>query len=117
MHFWVLLPIIAEVEPAWIRLFNERNFPTTAPAFELLLTCDRITHIAKMLNPHNAVQVIALRKTFPCSESMLVQTAAKIVCDSDVQRRAMFVSQNVHPVVVVAHAFQKSIRDVSLRST
>jgi len=38
---------------------------------------------------------------------MLVQTALNVVRDPDVQCVAMFVGQNVHPVVVVAYASQK----------
>jgi hypothetical protein len=38
---------------------------------------------------------------------MLVQTALNIVCNPDVQRGAMFIGENVHPIVVVAYLSQK----------
>ena len=55
-------------------------------------------------------------EAFHLAVPMLVQTAYDVICGRYVQRRAVFVGQNVHPVVVVTRAFEV-IRDVSLRST
>ncbi len=55
-------------------------------------------------------------EAFHPAAPMLVQTAHNVICDPDVQRRAVFVGQNVHPAVVITHE-SEVIRDVSLRST
>jgi hypothetical protein len=47
---------------------------------------------------------------------VLVQTARDVIRNPDIQRGAVFVGKNVHPIVVVAHG-AGVIRDVSLRST
>jgi hypothetical protein len=61
--------------------------------------------------------MMPFRKSSYISVSVLEQTPAKVVCDPDIQRGAMFIGENVHPVIVVAHPSQKRIRDVSVRST
>jgi hypothetical protein len=38
------------------------------------------------------------------SMPVLVQTMRDVIRDPDIQRRAAFVGENVHPIVVVAHA-------------
>jgi len=113
---WLLFPVVAQVEPAWVRLLNKRNFSAAAPTFQFLLTGDRIVHVPEVLKPNQPIQMIALCETVHFSVSMLVQTAANVVCDPYVQTRATFIGENVHPVVVIAHT-SKTIRDVSLRST
>jgi hypothetical protein len=88
-------------------LLNKRNFSATTPTLEFFLARDRVLDVSKVLKPYDTVQVIALRKAFHLSVPMLVQTTANVVCDPGVQSRAMFVRQNVDPVVVVAHASQR----------
>jgi hypothetical protein len=88
-------------------LFNKSIFSAAAPTFELLLTRDRIVNVPKVLQPNEPVQTIAFRKSFYFPISVLVQTALNIICDSKVQRDAMFVRENGHPVVVVAYLSQK----------
>jgi hypothetical protein len=88
-------------------LLNKSNFPTAAPTLELLLTRDGVVNVAKVLKPNEPVQMIAFCKSFYFPALVLVQTPLNAICDSDVQRVAMFVGQNVHPVVVVAYASQK----------
>ena len=100
----LLFPIITEIEPPWIRLFDERNFSTAAPALESLLARDRVIHVAKVFQPNEPVQMIAVREALYISMPVLVQTARDIIRNPDVKRRAAFVGQNVHPVIVVAHA-------------
>jgi hypothetical protein len=101
---WLLFPVVAQVEPAWIRLLNKSNFPPVAPTLELLLARDRVVDVAKVLKPHKPVQMIPFCKSFYFPGLVLVQTALNVVCDPDVQCVAMFVGENVHPVVVVAYA-------------
>ena len=108
--------MVAQIEPPWIRLFDKRNFPATAPTLQLLLARDRVVDVAKVFEPNKAVQKIAFREALHFSIPMLVQTPENIVSDPDVQCRAVFVRENVHPIVVIAHA-DRIIRDVSLRST
>jgi hypothetical protein len=74
---------------------------------EFFLTRNRVIHVSKVLDPHDAVQMIPFRKSSYISVSVLEQTAANVVCDTDVQRRAMFIGENVHPIIVVSHASQK----------
>ena len=90
-----------------VRLLNKRNFPTATPALEFLLASDCVIDVAKMLKPHHPVQMIPFCKSIYFPGLMLVQTALNVICDSDVQRGAMFVGENVHPVVVVAYSSQK----------
>ena len=96
------------LDPASVGSFAQQgNFPAAAPTLELLLTRNRIIEIAKMLKPHRPVEMIAFCKSFYFPGLMLVQTALNVVCDPDVQCVAMFIGENVHPVVVVAYASQK----------
>jgi hypothetical protein len=104
-----LAAVPSQVEPARVRLPNKRNFPTAAPTLEFLLARDRVIDVAKMLKPHHPVQMIPFCKYIYFPGLMLVQTALNVVCDPDVQCVAMFVGQNVHPVVVVAYASQKKL--------
>jgi hypothetical protein len=97
-------------------LFNKRNFPAATPALQFLLAGDRISYVAKMLNPNEPVQMIAPGEAVYIPMPVLVQTARDIIRDSGIQRSAVFVGDNVHSIVVVAHA-AGVIRDVSLRST
>jgi hypothetical protein len=75
-----------------------------------LLARYRIVHIAKVLDPNQAVQIITFRKTVYFSIPMLVQTADNIIRDSNVQSAAVFVGKNVNPIVVIAHASGKNQR-------
>ena len=56
--------------------------------------------------PNGPVQSIAFGEALHFSMPMLVQASANIVRDPNVQRRAMVVGKNVHPIVVVAHAIE-----------
>jgi hypothetical protein len=107
IHVWLLFPVVAQIHPARIRLLNQRNFPATMPSLELFFTCDGVVNIAKVLKRNNTLQAIAFCKPLLVAMAMLVQTALNVICDSDIQRRAMFVRENVHPVVVVAYLSQK----------
>lgn len=60
--------------------------------------------------------MIAFCEAIHLAAPVLTQSARDIVRDSDVQRGAMLVGENVHPMAVVAH-WVELIRDVSLRST
>jgi len=51
--------------------------------------------------------VISFCESFYFPIPVLVQTTLNVICDSDVQRGAMFVGKNVKPVVVVAYSSQK----------
>ncbi|MFZ0915898.1 MAG: hypothetical protein WAN04_03315, partial [Candidatus Udaeobacter sp.] len=64
-----------------------------------------------MLNPNEPVQMIASGEAVYIPIPVLVQTARDVIRDSDIQRSAVFVGDNVHPIVVVAHA-AGVIRDV-----
>jgi len=41
---------------------------------------------------------------------MLVQTAGNVICNANVQRGAVFVRENVHPIVVVTHRTRNNQR-------
>ena len=60
--------------------------------------------------------MIAFREAVYIPMPVLVQTTRDVIRDPDIQCRTAFVGDNVHPIVVVAHAVEL-IRDVSLRST
>jgi hypothetical protein len=101
------LSVLAEVHPARVRLLNQSNFPAATPTLELFLARNRVVHIAKVLNPHKAVQIIPFCKSFYFSGPMLVRSPPNVVRDPDVQCGAVFGSENVHPVVVIAYLSQK----------
>ena len=103
----LLFPVVAQVQPAWVRSLNKCDLPTATPPLEFFLTRDRVIHVSKVLDPHDAVRMIPFRKSSYISVSVLEQTATNVVCDPDVQRRAMFIAENVHPIIVVSHASQK----------
>ena len=83
---------------------NKCNFPAAPPALQLLLACDRVIHVAKVFNPDELAQLIAFRETVDFSLPVLVKTSRDIIRDPDVQRGAMFIGEDVYPVVVIAHA-------------
>ena len=116
IELWLLLPVVAQIEPAWVCLLNQRNFPAAAPTLQFFLTYNRVVHVAKMLEPNEPRQMIAFGKAVHVSVPVLVQTTRDVIRDPNVRRRAVFVGEDVHPVVVITHLVEL-IRDVSLRST
>jgi hypothetical protein len=116
IELWLLFPIVTQIEPPRVVFFDKRDFPAAAPTFQFLLACDRVIHVAKVLKPNEPIQTIAFRKVVHLAIPMLVQRARDIIRHPNVQRGAVFVGENVHPIVVVAHEVEV-IRDVSLRST
>ncbi len=107
---------MTQIEPSWIRLFDKRNLPAAAPALQSLLAGDSVAHFAKVLNPNEPIQMIALREALVLTTPMLVQPARDAIRNPDIQCGAVLVGENVHPIVVIAHTIQV-IRDVSLRPT
>jgi len=110
IELWRLYPIVAQIEPPRIRLLDKHSFPTAAPALQFLFAGDCVTHVAKVLNPNEPVQMIASGKAVRLAGPMLVQTPRNIIRDPNVQCGAMFVGWNVYPVVVIAHAGRNSQR-------
>jgi hypothetical protein len=113
MELWLLFPIVTQIEPSWIRLFDDCNLSAAAPALQLLLARDCVAHVAKVLNPNEPIQMIAFREALRLTAPMLVQPACDVTCNPDIQCGAVFVGENVDPIVVIAHATQV-IRNVSL---
>jgi hypothetical protein len=91
-------------------LLNKCNFPAASPALQLLLACDRVVHIAKVFDPDEATQLIAFGETIDFSLAVLVQTTRDIIRDPDIQRGAMFIGEDVYPLVVIAHASRNNQR-------
>jgi len=91
IDIWLLFPVVAQIQPARVRLLNKGNFPTAPPTLELLLTRDGVVNVPKVFKPNDSVQTIAFRKSFYFPVPVLVQAALNVICDSDVQRGAMFV--------------------------
>src|SRR5437763_8201077 len=75
IELWLLLPVVTQIEPSWVRLFDERNFPAAAPPVQFLLAPDRILHVAKVLKPNEPAQMIAFREALYLAGSMLAQSA------------------------------------------
>jgi hypothetical protein len=71
MDLWLLLPILASIEPSRVCLLDKRDFPAAAPAIQLRLACDRVVHVAKVLKPNEPIQSIAFRKALCLGASML----------------------------------------------
>ena len=71
MELWLLFPIVTQIEPSRIRLFNKCGFPAAAPALQFLLALDCIVHVAKVLEPNEPVQMIAFREALYLAASML----------------------------------------------
>ena len=109
IDLWLLFRIVTQIEPAWVRLLNKWNFPAASPALQLLLACDRVIHVAKVFNPDEPAQLIAFGQTVDFFLPVLVQ-ARDIIRDPDVQRGAMFIGEDVYPVVVIAHASRNGQR-------
>ena len=84
-------------------MFDKRDFPAAAPALQLLLAYNRVVHVAKVLNPNEAVQMIAFREALYFSMPVLIQTTQEVIRDPDIQCSAAFAGENVHPIVVVTH--------------
>ena len=99
-----------------VPLLDKRNFSSAAPALELLLARDRVVHVAKVFKPNKPIQLIAFREPVYLATSVLAQAPRETIRNPDVQRAAMFVGENVNPIIVVAHRVEP-IKDVSLRST
>ena len=71
MDFWLLLPVLAPIEPSRVCLLDKGDFPAAAPALQLLLACDRVIHVPKVVKPNEPIQSIAFRKALCPSASML----------------------------------------------
>jgi hypothetical protein len=84
--------------------------PTAAPALQFLLAGDRFVYVAKVLKPDEPVQMIAFRKPVNFSMPVLVQTPRDVIRDSDIQRGAVFIGEDVYPVLVIAHASRNNQR-------
>ena len=63
-----------------------------------------------MFDPDEATQLIAFGETIDFSLAVLVQTTRDIIRDPDIQRGAMFIGEDVYPVVVIAHASRNNQR-------
>ena len=70
MDLWLLLPVLAPIDPSRVRLLDKGDFPAAAPALQLLLACDRVVHVAKVLKPNEPIQSIAVRKALCLGASM-----------------------------------------------
>ena len=110
VELWLLFPIVTQIQPSRVYLFDDGNFPVAAPTLEFLLTRNRIAYVAKVFKPNDPGQVIPFRKAIHFSVSMLVQTAGNVICNANVQRGAVFVRENVHPIVVVTHRTRSNQR-------
>ena len=110
VELWLLFPIVTQIQPSRVYLFDQCNFPVAAPTLEFLLTRNRVAYVAKVFKPNEPGQVIAFRKAIHFSVSMLVQTAGNVICNANVQRGAVFVRENVHPIVVVTHRTRSNQR-------
>ena len=97
-------------------MLDKRNFSASTPALQLFLARDRVVHVAKVFKPNKPIQLIAFREPVYLATSVLAQAPSETIRNPDVQRAAMFVGENVNPIMVVAHRVEL-IRDVSLRST
>ena len=55
IELWLLFPIVTQIEPVWVCLFDKRNFPAATPTLQFLLARDRITNVMKVLNPNESI--------------------------------------------------------------
>src|SRR5438094_9506760 len=62
IDLWLLLPVLAPLEPSRVRVLDKGDFPAASPALQLLLACGRVVHIAKVLKPNEPIQLIAFRE-------------------------------------------------------
>src|SRR5437868_1538214 len=74
VQLWLLFPVVTQIQPSRIHLCDEGNFAATAPAVEFLFTGNRVVHVANVLDPNEAGQVVALRKAVHLAISVLIQT-------------------------------------------
>jgi hypothetical protein len=65
-------------------LFDKRNLPAAAPPFEFLLAAERVAHVAKMLNPKQAVRLIVFREALYFALSLLTQPTHDVIRNADV---------------------------------
>jgi hypothetical protein len=63
-----------------------------------------------VFDPDEATQLLAFGETIDFSLAVLVQTTRDIIRDPDIQRGAMFIGEDVYPVVVIAHASRNNQR-------
>jgi hypothetical protein len=63
-----------------------------------------------MLNPNEPVQMITSGEAVYIPMPVLVQTTRDVIRNPDIQRGAVFVGKNVHPIVVIAHASRNGQR-------
>src|SRR5436190_51549 len=103
VDFWFLFPISGQVEPTRVLFLDKRDLFRAKPAFESLFAGDRGIHITKVLEPYQAIELVALRESRQFAVFMLSDSALKIVGHADVESAAMFVSDDVDVVVVIAH--------------
>src|SRR5579862_4582888 len=74
-----IVPVLAQIDPSGVVLFDKRDFLFPAPTFQLLFTPDRRCHILMTFKPHQSIAVVLLCESivlFPLVlEYALMQTA------------------------------------------
>jgi len=48
VELWLLFPIVTQIQPSRVYLFDQCNFPVAARTLEFLLTRNRVAYVAKV---------------------------------------------------------------------
>ena len=101
--------VVIEVTPGFVFLGNEPRLPNSRPMFNILLALDRLIRGIVNLKMHQAVYVIALRKTIDHLTFVLIYAADQIACDADIEGAPGAACKDVY--VELSHAPSVQNRD------
>jgi hypothetical protein len=101
--------VVTKATPGFIFLGNKPRLPSSWPMLNILLALDRLIGGIVNLKMHQAIYLIALRKTIDHLTFVLIYAADEIARDADIERAAGAACKNVY--IELSHAPSVQNRD------
>jgi hypothetical protein len=89
-------PLNSQVAPFGVVRFNQVDLPLPVPVFQLLLSCDSVSHPVKRFGVNKADRTIISRKARRRTRPMLVQPRGEVGRYADVQGAALLAGENIN---------------------
>ena len=95
---FLLEPTSAQVIPLRILLDDQSNLFCPAPAFDLLLSSDRVPDVVKYLGMDQSIHPVTTGKTGQRLVPMLPNTSEEVVSHADIKDSANGVGKNINVI-------------------
>src|SRR5579884_101606 len=95
-------PALAQVVPAWIHRFDQRDLLLASESFQLLLTSDRRLDVVIAFVINQTMASVLLREAFEGAGFVLANARLQVAGYSDVEHAGK-ARHDVHGVEVLAH--------------